>query len=346
MPGIQPISFSTDDLKEHSLSVFNDWVSKVVTELNRLGGQLGPVSMGHDMDMQGHSIVNVGAPTDAKIAATAALTPTAAQPQFGPAAIKTQVEATGQQILQTTRRLNDRVQQENYSTFLNATGSTPPASNTATFTRVDATHWRINGGEVDFADGTKKIFATRSDTTSAPSGGNVKVFYYYAAPNTNNDGLQLAFVDPPATADTSANQMKANIDGRIYVGTVVVTSSDVTGGMGGDTGPNRGCTEIGTPLTFPPNCEVQVRIEPCSEWIEVEFEPRETLTLAYGTLLGMFMQADGEEMYAARRNGRMGRVVCRRHIQRESYKQVVTVTPDGTYWAGQGQWLLHNLKPK
>lgn len=51
------------DLEDPSLTLINQVIRDLVAEINRLGGQDGPITLESDLNMNGHNIINVADPS-------------------------------------------------------------------------------------------------------------------------------------------------------------------------------------------------------------------------------------------------------------------------------------------
>ncbi len=233
-----PIAYrelTQDDLKQPSLDGLNALLREVIEELNRRQGIGGPVLFESAADMQGNRVSNLAAPQ----AAGDAVSKEYAEANFVTLAkLQKTLEATGSNILQTTRRLNDTSQQELYSTFLNQTGDISPNSNNSTATVVangansDIT---ITAGTVDYPDGSKISYAQRLDTVANPGSGSHFYYYYY-----DLRAMAVRFAGP-FTADTDQNRLEARRDGRAFIAAAKVNAAGGgTAGGGGSGGTGGG----------------------------------------------------------------------------------------------------------
>ena len=115
-------------------------------------------------------------------------------------------------------------------------------------------------------------------------------------------------------------------------------------GSGGGFGIHAGCCEAGTPLEFPAGAQVETRIEPCGDWMELETETGRKLRVARHTLVSTFVPAEelaqGDLVEIG--TGLFERVKRVKRVRKRSQKIVVQVEPERVYW-GNGV-RLHNLK--
>jgi hypothetical protein len=161
--------FKKEDLQGENLDFFNQWMTTIAQAINAQQGTAGPVKLQGHLDLQGNRIMNVGKPVDDTDAVSQAVATT----QFGAAALQPQIEALGKHVLQTARRLNDRIQRENHSSFLNKLVSTSPTTNDSTVSfaapvggTVDVT---VSGGHHFYVDGSQVSYTSRTDTLALPA---------------------------------------------------------------------------------------------------------------------------------------------------------------------------------
>lgn len=177
---IQTPQFRKEDLEHPDLPLFNLFMTQIATRLNYLSGLQGPIKLNSALDLNNNPIKNAGVPSDPNDVVNLEY----AIKNYSAAAIMPQIEATGKQMLQTTRRLNDQNQQELYSSFLNGVLNTTPTSNTASISATPvgggSTTITVSAGLHQRLDGSQVPFASRSDTVSVPS-----AFAYTSATRTN-----------------------------------------------------------------------------------------------------------------------------------------------------------------
>lgn len=287
--GVQPVDLSLEDLKSpENFMAFKGWIDQVTQGVNTLFGLHGPVPVFSDIDMQGvASVTNMRAPA----ASSDAVTLDSAQSSFGPSAIKTAVEATGTQILQTTRRINDQSQREMHSTFLNDVLNVPPVTNGATVSVTSngdgTSQIVVTANNFEWGDGSIAPFAQRSDRVTNPASGSNFYFYYFR--KTDNT---LQFIGP-FTSNTPQNQFGAYTDGRGFVGTAQVNAGGGgTGGGGASGAGSGGCLEVGTPVQPPEGKAFRFFVEPCDDWIIVHFKDGRRIKAARGTMIGVFVAVE------------------------------------------------------
>jgi len=168
VPILAPI-FKKSDFEDDHLTLFNQWTSQVAQFLNTLMGHAGPIPLQSDINLSGKRIVNVGPPLTPNDVVNLAY----ANTNLGPVAIRPHIEALGKSILTSYRRLNDQVQSEQYSTFLNGVLNTAPTSNDATVSfgapSGGSVAVTISAGRHLRVDGSIAPFASRTDTLALPS---------------------------------------------------------------------------------------------------------------------------------------------------------------------------------
>jgi hypothetical protein len=122
---------------------------------------------GH-LDMGGNTIRNVVPSGNANDV----VTNQTGNATYGPQVMRDQLEGRGAAPLKTVRRINDKNQREQFSSFLNDTMSTPPNANTAQVFYVNGggtTQVTVPAVVVNFADGTVQHVASRTDTLTNPT---------------------------------------------------------------------------------------------------------------------------------------------------------------------------------
>lgn len=368
--------FKQHDLEEPNLDYLNEIIRQLTLEVNRLGGNYGPIALMDHIDMGGNRVMNVGsAPaqttptstpptptTSAPQPVTAspptgtgvtrpgpdpvhdALTQNSATPLFGADVIQSLLEATGSKMLQSTRRLNDGTQQEKASTFLNSQASVVPCANTSSVTVVAAganSTITVTAGSCTFADKSTKAYSQRIDTVANPGAGSNFYFYYF---RTSDRTIQVI---GPFTQNTPQNQIQANTDGREFIGTATVNAGGGgTGGGGGDP-TGGGCVEIGTPVSFyPGTMSVNEEAEACSDWAKITLEDGRSISVHPDTLVSVFVPAKNlaDAALVEVDTGGMLKLKSLLLASRKSVKIKRTVTPLGVYAACGIR--LHNIKPR
>jgi len=346
---VRILQFTAADLSSpQGIQKLNQYITELVNEINRLGGQNGPIQLNAALDMQGNAVTNIGAPTSK----ADALNQTNADPMYSQPVMQNAMEALGTKMLQSSRRLNDQNQQEKNSSYLNSLGAEPQNSNGS---QISATAGNpatvsVTAAISNTADGGKVSYISRSDTITFTGNGlpgNSAIFYYLRKLDNTLQVTQL-FSDANGLANSAANRMTANLDGRQFVAVAVGDSvggfNAASSGAGFDTTPAKGCTEIGTHLEFPQGSNVSRRIEPCEDWIAIETESGLVVNVAVGTLVSVFMRAQelvtGDMVEG--KNGAIEVVKSTREFRRKSHKQKLVVEPGHTY-LGNGI-RLHNAK--
>lgn len=167
---VTPIQFShlsAEDFKDPG--TFNLWASQVTNLLNNVAGSAGRTQLPQGVDVAGSTISNIGEPASP----FDAVSKSHAEANYSAAALAPQLESGQKNSLKTMRRLNDKNQQESYSTFLNKVSNTAPTTND---TVVEATS--PSGGNVTitipagahyFVDGSQTQFGTFTVTVPVPA---------------------------------------------------------------------------------------------------------------------------------------------------------------------------------
>lgn len=325
------------DFDDPNLSAFNELARQIVDEVNRLAGVYGPIKLANHLDLSGNRVTNVGAPA----ASGDAVPKSSADKSYGPAAVQGTMEAVGNNILQTARRLNDSQQREQNTTFLNDVIGPPPTTNTSTVSVVnngDGTSTAtVSAGNYKYADQSIFSYAAANLTITNP----VADTYYFAYFNYKTKTILF---DGPYASASSVNTYSSNLDGRGYVAQVKFTAGGGgSGGGGGDSGKG-GCFEVGTKLSVRPGNNVIDQVVPWTDWVEIETVSGIKITVAVGTLMSTFLQAEKlhEGLILEGEHGALEYVRKVTHVHRESHKIVRRVIPDGTYY-GNGI-KAHNSK--
>jgi hypothetical protein len=192
--------FKKEDLQGENLDFFNQWMTTIAQAINAQQGTAGPVKLQGHLDLQGNRIMNVGKPVDDTDAVSQAVATT----QFGAAALQPQIEALGKHVLQTARRLNDKVQRENYSSFLNGLVSTAPTTNTSLVTfgapSGGTVSVNVSGGQHQKVDGSQVAYASRTDILSLPAPFTIVSI----ARSGNEVTLQTSGANPYTSGETVA----------------------------------------------------------------------------------------------------------------------------------------------
>jgi hypothetical protein len=339
MPGVPPITFDLGDFTTpQGLVKVNDWFEKMTLAVNTQAGLHGPVTLNTSLNLNGNSLTGLADPVNP----TDAVHLSAAQAQFGPAAIQSAMEATGNEMLQTVRRINDTLQREQYSSFLNDVLNLPPTSNTSTVTVVAAganSTITVSAGTFKWGDQSVAAYAQRIDSVANPGAG-VNVYYYYL----RKSDTTVQFIGP-FTADTSSNQLAASFDGRGYLGKAVVNvGGGGTGGGGSDPPAQGGCLEIGTPLAIPEGKKWSFVIEPCNDWIVIHFRDGRKIVAARDTRIAIFKKVQDLDAgdLAVLDNGQFMPVTSTEEDTHESHKMKMSV--EGRVYYGAGV-LFSNFKP-
>jgi hypothetical protein len=166
---LQQITLTEDDLKDPGLGLVNNQFTNLVQMVNYLLGHAGVPTLKSGANFNGQPLSNVGEPqSDGDV-----VTQGFAKSNYGAAALAPQFQALGKQVLQSYRRVNDRVQQERYSTFLNSALTVSPTSNTSTISfgslGAGVVPVTISGGYHYLMDGSQIAYAAYNDSLVVPS---------------------------------------------------------------------------------------------------------------------------------------------------------------------------------
>lgn len=237
----QPIQFvplkptDVDAEKDPTLGNLNQILQQLVNVVNIQMGAHGPVSFLSDLDMGDKRIKNLGEPKNE----SDALSTATANPMYSSAAQRSAMEAVGNEMLQTTRRLNDATQRHKVSSDLNTQGSIPPSNITGSLTYTSTTSsvtWTWTNIIIQLAD---LSYVAVKNGTLAVTGLSAAAYYFYpyfdtqagrltfVADSVNAVGVpQVAF---SAATDSAAQQQTA--DGRISLtdGGTVATANGSPG---------------------------------------------------------------------------------------------------------------------
>jgi len=156
--------FKLADLQDEHLTLFNQWMTAIAQAINAQAGHGGPVKLASSLDLNGNSIINTGPP----VKPSDVVTLDYAMKNFSPAAVRPQLESTSKTPLLSYRQLNNQVQRENYSSFLQGVLNTAPTANTSILTAtppaggsIDVT---VSAGFLQHVDGSQVPYASRTDT--------------------------------------------------------------------------------------------------------------------------------------------------------------------------------------
>ena len=231
---LQQITLSADDIRdpEQLAALLNNILQNHTQLINYALGHSGTPVLKSGANFNGQPLKNVGAPQESGDA----ITQEYANSNYGAAAIAPQIQALGKQVMQSYRRLNDRVQQEKYSSFLKSINGVSPTSNTSTVSPgtpsggfVPVT---ITAGNHQYIDGSIEPYAAYNDSLAIPatfsissltrSGGVVSgsttgpntlvagdTIYISGASDSSFDGPQQ-LVAPTSTPNFTFNQSGPN----------------------------------------------------------------------------------------------------------------------------------------
>lgn len=239
-----PINFNPvipEDLdvkKDPSLGVFNAKLRDLTETINYLLGARGTVTLLSHLNLNGNRIMNVGAPQ----ASSDALSQTTADPLYSTSVQQAAMEAVGERMLQTTRRLNDGTQQHKISSDLNRQGSIPPSNITGSLTWTTAATsvtFKWTNVVIQNADLSFTAIKDSSLTVTGLTNGATYVFYPYY--DTSN-GL-LTFVvaavasgSPPCAFGASGNTAAAQAQTADQAIPLTASASDATVTINGSPG--------------------------------------------------------------------------------------------------------------
>lgn len=148
--------------------VHQQFLNQLTDTVNTLAGYNGQIVLNDHLDMGGKRVTNIGEP----ILPTDAISTGRASRSYSASALRPQLESNGAFPLQTTRRINDRNQREQGSSFLNDLMSSVPSASQV-FPTVTP-----SGGGVSvsipsslfvFADDTSTQLNGRTDLLSLPA---------------------------------------------------------------------------------------------------------------------------------------------------------------------------------
>jgi len=168
---LQQITLSADDIRdpEQLAALLNNILQNHTQLINYALGHSGTPVLKSGANFNGQPLKNVGAPQESGDA----ITQEYANSNYGAAAIAPQIQALGKQVMQSYRRLNDRVQQEKYSSFLNSALIVSPTANTSVISAsapsggfVPVT---ISSGYHQFTDGSQVAYAAYNDSLALPT---------------------------------------------------------------------------------------------------------------------------------------------------------------------------------
>jgi hypothetical protein len=229
-----------DPKLDPTLSELNARIKELVQQANVQAGFFGTATVYGNLSLAGNRIMNLGAAQ----ADDDALSTTSADPMYSTAVQQAAMEAVGNRMLQTTRRLNDGTQQHTVSSDLNTQGSIPPSNVTGslTFTTVigSSITWTWVGVVVQLADLSYKAIQNGTLTVTGLSNALYTFYPYFdtklgvltfvAIAGTGSGAPPIAF----ASASTPAAQQQY-ADGRIALtqGNTNPATATINGSTGG-----------------------------------------------------------------------------------------------------------------
>jgi len=226
-----------DPKQDPSLAELNSRFKEIIQHLNVQAGYYGTAQVFGNINLNGNRITNVGEAQET----TDVLTQSSADPMYSTSVQQAAMEAVGNRMLQTTRRLNDGTQQHTVSSDLNTQGSIPPSNITGTLawtSTASSITFTWTSVVVQLADLSYKAIKDGTLTVTGLSGSYA--FYPYrdmklgilsfVADSVNASGA-------PPIAFTAAGYSPAaqaqNQDGRIALTTNAPTPQTATTGMSG-----------------------------------------------------------------------------------------------------------------
>lgn len=228
---LQQVTFKKSDFDDDSLTLFNQQFTNIVNMLNTLYGVQGNIPVNSHLDLKGNRILNVGNAIDP----TDAVSQSFGNSQYGAAALKPLFESLGKQVFQSYRRVNDKTQREQSSSFLNALQSTAPAANTSLISfgtpSAGTIPVTVSAGYFSRVDSTLQPYSARTDTLTLPMSG--EYYYFY----TLGYGQNNLHISTPFTSDTQSNRVSVSADGQAIIAMVVLNGSggDAPNSAGGGT---------------------------------------------------------------------------------------------------------------
>lgn len=144
------------------------WLSQLADTVNTHSGYNGVIATANHLSLSGYRLMDVGAPEEA----TDAISSGVAEENYSVSALAPQLEAGASTGLKSMRRVNDKNQREQSSSWLNDLMSSVPSANQI-FPVISNV-----GGSVQvvipsslyiFADGSSILLISRTDTLSRPA---------------------------------------------------------------------------------------------------------------------------------------------------------------------------------
>lgn len=152
---------------------FAQHYTQMVDTVNSLAGYNGVIEVKNHLNMGGNRVMNAAAAVESGDAVTQSY----ADSNYSASALRPQLEAGGSSPLQSPRRINDQVQRESYSSYLNDILSTPPNANNiqVLFSSPGGgmTTITIPASIFRFADGSTLSLNSYSLTVSNPANFNI-----------------------------------------------------------------------------------------------------------------------------------------------------------------------------
>jgi hypothetical protein len=156
-------------MKDPGLGLINNQFTNLVQMVNYLLGHAGVPTLKSGANFNGQPLSNVGEPQSDNDVVTQAF----AKSNYGAAALAPQFNALGKQVLQSYRRVSDKVQRERYSSFLNEALTIAPTANTSTVSFGSPSGGfvpvTISGGLHQLMDGSQIAYAAYNDSLAQPT---------------------------------------------------------------------------------------------------------------------------------------------------------------------------------
>lgn len=239
-----------DPTQDPTLSEVNARLKELYDGVNLALGYRGPVPIANHLNLQGNRIMNVGAPQ----AATDVLTTTSANPLYSTATVQAQLEATGNTILQTTRRLNSASQQQTISSDLNLQGSIPPTiTGTTNYTSTSTSVTISFPTQIQYGDLSIIAIPNAPVTITGLAGGAYLIYPYFdtklgvgtlVVDSVNGSGAPPALFSTALSTSILQNAAQLqNSDGHVALSSSGIPVTVTGGGHGG--GGGGGCIRAG-----------------------------------------------------------------------------------------------------
>ena len=227
MPPAQPVpgqpttpiisgQFTSADMQDPQLSLFNTWKTSIENQVNALSGTAGKSVLPAGVDVAGSTVTGIGEPTGPADAVSKGH----AEANYSASALAPQLESGGQSSLKSYRALNSKAQKESYSNFLEGVLNTSPTANTSIITGAapvgGSVMVTVSAGTHLFVSGSQASYAQRTDTLALPSSYSISSISRTA----NVVTAVLSSAPPLAVGDAVA---VTGVTDTSYDGTFVLT---------------------------------------------------------------------------------------------------------------------------